>query len=256
MEKFSRKRIAILLVSLSVSGSKSSAMNKSETKVESSRSLEAVSDNKNLKNKISAPPKDLPKNLKPLYYTLAALGIPITLILIILGVKFFGKKSDDQKQNTKGEVYYGLGKFKSIEDLKDAWEENFGDYNNPASSFVDYLKKIDEKYTEEFKKEVNKEVTTELIKSGDSGAKIYFNGDNFDCYNNLDKKLNLTDYEREIISGIAKLFKDSLGIRPCSVRRFPHSFYFDFHASENVSTLVTTVCKELESWVCDLGLRN
>ena len=61
MGKFSKKRIAILLASLSVSGGKSSAMNKSETKVESSRSLEtvkggAISDNKNLNNKIPAIP--------------------------------------------------------------------------------------------------------------------------------------------------------------------------------------------------------
>lgn len=258
VRKFSRKRIAILLACVFISGNKISAMNTGIAKkaIPYNESFEDKTTNFSSETKIQASPRNLPKNLKPLYYTLVALGIPIAVILVILGIKFFGKNSGDQEQNTKGKVYYGIGKFKSIEDLKDAWEKSFGNWNGEASSFVDYLEEIDKKYTEEFKKEVNDKVTTELIKSGDSGAKIYFNGDNFDCYNNLDKKLDLTYYEREIISGIVKLFKDRLGIRPCSVRRFPHSFYFDFWANESICTGVATVCKEMDSWYCDLGLRN
>lgn len=109
-----------------------------------------------------------------------------------------------------------------------------------------------DKHVENLKKEDTKEVVTELIKSE---AKIYFNNDNFDCYNDFDEKLNLTDYERDIISSIAKLFKEKLGVVPCSVSRNAHCFYFAFKTNEGAGTqILNTHASGIENLLCDFRL--
>ncbi|MBO6126836.1 MAG: hypothetical protein J6P21_02400 [Clostridia bacterium] len=178
--------------------------------------------------------------------------------LITLGLYKAFKPGDKGNPDgkTKGTVYYGLGKFKIADELKNNWEKVFGGFNESEllkKSLID----LSNKYTAELKKEDDKKVVTELIKSG--SAKIYFNNDNFDCYDDKNGKLNLTDYERDIISSIAKLFKKKLGIVPCAVSRAPHCFYFSFKTNEGagieiLNTHASTIGNG--NLLCDFKLFN
>ena len=108
-----------------------------------------------------------------------------------------------------------------------------------------------DKHVENLKKEDSKEI---VIKSS---GKIYFNNDDFDCYDIFDKKLNLTDYERDIISSIAKLFKEKLGIVPCEVSRDPHCFCFSFKTNEGAGTqILNTHASGIKNLLCDFKLFN
>lgn len=248
MGKFSKKRIAILLASLSVSGGKSSAMNKSETKVESSRSLEtvkggAISDNKNLNNKIPAPPQNLPKNLKPLYYALAAFGISIAVVLVTLGVEFFGKKpnkknnkidsQNDKKINQekpKGKVFVVQG---TIEEVKKKGDEFFGHLDT------------NRKYGEWHKQNLSfdKKVLDANGGLNNKHCLIYFeeSSNDFECWE-IDKnekllcKVEISEFEKKVIKKHIDLFKDKLNIIPSYVSRFGNGFRFgfDFSSGEKI----------------------
>ena len=124
MKKFSKREIAGLLTCMSFFGNKTSAMNQSEVKNLGNidRAGEVAFGNKNLKDKVPAPPKFLPKKFYPLWITLSVLGLSTVVILGILGIKkLCSKDSGDQGETPNWTFYYGFGKFKNIEELKDAW---------------------------------------------------------------------------------------------------------------------------------------
>ena len=225
MDKFNSKIALALLSTLVSAHGGASAMN-SNTNKSISGPLASESD-------VLRGPAKQENILKKLWPLWGVLGVGVASFIafgIIKALKPGDKGTPDDK--TKGTVYYGLGNFKSADELKNNWENVFGGFNE-SELLKKFLIDLSNKYTAELKKEDDKKVVTELIKSS---AKIYFNNDNFDCYDTFDKKLNLTDYERDIISSIAKLFREKLGIVPCAVSRFPHCFYFSFNTNEGAGT--------------------
>ena len=200
----------------------------------------------------SAKQGNMLKKLWPLW---VALGVGAVGLISWGLYKAFKPGDKDSPDEAKGEVYYGLGESKSADELKENWKNIFGDFNE--SQFLnDHLKILSNRHVENLKKEDTKEVVTELIKSK---AKIYFNNDNFDCYDTFDKKLNLTDYERDIISSIAKLFKEKLGVVPCSVSRNAHCFYFAFKTNEGAGTEILDTHADhvgTGNLLCDFRLFN
>lgn len=249
MKKFSKREIAGLLACMSFFGNKTSAMNQSEVKNLGTigRAGGAASGNKNSKNKIPAPPKGLPKKFYPLWIALSALGLSAVVILGILGIKkLCSKDSGDQGETPNGTFYYGLGKFKNIEELKDAWNSKdcfCGPQPDKNSTIVCELVKLikDNKEFGEFLKGDHKQESELASIKGDFGigedyhpfssyAEIRFDDkDNFECYDNKGKKLNLLTWERFFIDYIAKYTKNKLGILPCMVQYDGElSFYFIF----------------------------
>ena len=245
MNKFNGK-IALALLSTLVNAHGASAMNKSKSVSNSSASETGVySEN-------SAKQENILKKLWPLW---SVLGVGAACLItwgLYEAFKPGDKGTPDDK--TKGTVYYGLGNFKSADELKNNWENVFGGFDE-SELLRNFLGKLRDKHVENLKKEDSEEVVTELIKS--KSAKIYFNNDDFDCYDNENKKLNLTDYERDIISSIAKLFKEKLGIVPCGlVNRFPHCFYFYFYTNECAGKEILHTHTSIENLLCDFKLFN
>ena len=231
MNKFGRRKIALALACASVFGGKTQATN--INKPQSSQTLEEVegdaSGNKNLKNKISTPPKDLPKKFYPLWIALSALGLSAVAILGILGIKkLCSKDSGDQGETPNGPFYYGLGNYGSIEELKKAWyaDDVFCD-ENPVSDhavgekllkLISGNKEFDDFLGQDHKQESElAKLGTEYLNDKDrytfSGyAEIRFDDKgNFECYDNKGKKLNLLSWERFFIDYIAKYTKQKLG---------------------------------------------
>ena len=223
MKKFSRKNIAIALACVSF-GNKTSAMNRT---VKSLETVGVTSGNKNLKNKIPAPPKDLPKKFYPLWIALSAFGLSAMTILGILGIKkLCSKDSGDQGETPNGTFYYGLGKFGSVEKLKKAWGASCGEGQDSHigkelvklraenEAFVKFL------YQDNTQESELAKLKTEYANDKDyytfSGcAEIRFDDkSNFECYDNKGKKLNLLKWERFFIDYIAKYTKNKLGILP------------------------------------------
>ncbi len=198
----------------------------------------------------SAKQESMLKKLWPLW---GFLGVGAVGLISWGLYKAFKPGDKGNPGEAKGTVYYGLGSSKSADDLKKNWEDVFGGLDE-SESLRNFLISLRDKHVENLKKEDSKEIVTDLIKSD---AKIYFNNDNFDCYNTFDKKLNLTDYERDIISSIAKLFKEKLGIVPCSVSRYAHCFYFSFKTNEGAGTqILNTHASGIENLLCDFILFN
>lgn len=220
MGKFNGK-IALALLSTLVNAHVASAMNSNTNKSVSG----------SLASKTDKQEESILKKLWPLWGALGIGGIGFTAWVLYKAFKP-GDKGSTPDDKTKGTVYYGLGKFKSADELRKNWVNVFGGLNE-SKLLNDHLKILSDRHVENLKKEDTKEVVTELIKSG---AKIYFNNDNFDCYDTFGKKLNLTDYERDIISSIAKLFKEKLGIVPCNVSRRSSCFYFSFKTNDGAGT--------------------
>ena len=198
----------------------------------------------------SAKQGNMLKKLWPLW---SALGVGAVGLIAWGLYKVFKPGDKGNPGEAKGTVYYGLGSSKSADELKKNWENIFGGFDE-STSLSDFLISLRDKHVENLKKEDRKEIVTDLIKSG---AKIYFNNDNFDCYDTFDKKLNLTDYERDIISSIAKLFKKDLGIVPCAVSRDLHCFYFSFKTNEGAGTqILNTHASGISNLLCDFRLFN
>ena len=198
----------------------------------------------------SAKQGNMLKKLWPLW---GALGVGAAGLIAWRLYKAFKPGDKDSPDEAKGAVYYGLGKFKSADELKENWKNIFGDLDE-SQLLRDFLISLRDKHVENLKKEDSKEIVTDLIKSD---AKIYFNNDNFDCYDNFDKKLNLTDYERDIILSIAKLFREKLGIVPCGVSRITHGFYFSFKTNEGAGTaILNTHASFIDNLLCDFRLFN
>ncbi len=254
MKKFSKREIAGALACMSFFGNKTSAMNQSEIKNLGAvgKAGEVASGNKNLKDKVPAPPKGLPKKFYPLWIALSALGLSAVVILGILGIKkLCSKDSGDQGETPNGTFYQGLGNFGSIEELKDAWNDKevfFGDGPDKNSTIGKKLVKFitDNKEFDEFLKRDHLQESElanikgdELSKEGynffSSYAEIRFDDkDNFECYDNKGKKLNLLKWERLFINYIAKYTKDKLGVLPCLVSYDGKcSFYFRFSLDAN-----------------------
>lgn len=198
----------------------------------------------------SAKQENMLKKLWPLW---GALGVGAVGLIAWGLYKAFKPGDKGNPDEAKGAVYYGLGKFKSADELKENWKNIFGDFNE-SKLLRDFLISLRNKHVENLKKEDSKEIVTDLIKSG---AKIYFNNDNFDCYNDFDEKLNLTDYERDIISSIAKLFKENLGIVPCRLSRDSHRFCFSFKTNERAGTEILNIhASFIDNLLCDFKLFN
>ena len=247
MKKFSKREIAGVLACMSFFGNKTSAMNQSEVKNLGNidRAGEMASGNKNLKDKVPAPPKFLPKKFYPLWIALSALGLSAVVILGILGIKKLCSKDGDQGETPNGTFYQGLGNFGSIEELKDAWNDKevfFGDGPDKNSTIGKKLVKLitDNKEFDEFLKRDHLQESElanikgdELSKEGynffSSYAEIRFDDKgSFECYHK-GKKLNLLKWERFFIDYIAKYTKEKLGILPCMVHYDgEHRFYFGF----------------------------
>ena len=212
MKKFSRKNIAIALACASF-GNKTSAMNRTV------KSLEAVgvaSDNKNLKNKIPTPPRDLPEKFYPLWIALSAIGLSTAVILGILGIKkLCNKDPGDQGETPNGTFYYGLGKFGSIEELKKAWGASCGEgQGSPIGKALVKLRTDNKEFGQFLDQDHSKESELANIKGDNMSkegyhsfsdyAEIRFDDKgNFECYDNKGKKLNLLEWERFFIDYIA-----------------------------------------------------
>ncbi|MBR0183797.1 MAG: hypothetical protein IJQ10_01345 [Clostridia bacterium] len=198
----------------------------------------------------SAKQENMLKKLWPLW---SALGVGAVGLIAWGLYKAFKPGDKDSPDEAKGAVYCGLGKFKSADELKENWKKIFGDFDE-SKLLRDFLINLRDKHVKNLKKEDRKEFVTDLIKSS---AKIYFNDGNFDCYDAFDKKLNLTDYERDIILSIAKLFREKLGIVPCEVSRCPRCFYFSFKTNEGAETeILNTHASGIGNLLCDFKLFN
>ena len=240
-----KSAVALALVATLVGYRTASAMNKSKHSASNSFSsktgcLSEKSDKK----------ENMLKKLWPLWSTLGVGAVG----LISWGLyKAFKPGDKSNPGEAKGTVYYGLGSSKSADELKNNWENVFGDFNESKLLSI-FLKSLRDKHVKNLEKEDRKEIVTDLIKSS---AKIYFNDGNFDCYDTFDKKLNLIDYERDIISSIAKLFREKLGIVPCGVSRQPHCFYFSFKTNEGARiSILNTHASGIENLLCDFKLFN
>ena len=223
MGKSNKGAVALALMATLVGNQATLAMNGSKSVSNSFSSKTGCLSEK------SAKQENMLKKLWPLW---SALGVGAVSLIAWGLYKAFKPGDKGNPGEAKGTVYYGLGSSKSADELKKNWENVFGGFNE-SQLLNDHLKILSDRHVENLKKEDSKEIVTDLIKSD---AKIYFNNDNFDCYNGFDKKLNLTDYERDIISSIAKLFKEKLGVVPCSVSRIAHCFYFAFKTNEGAGT--------------------
>lgn len=254
MKKFSKRQIAGLLACVLFIGNKTSAMNQSEVKSLGTigKAGEVTPDDKNLKNKIPAPPEDLPKNFYPLWIALSLLGFSAAVILGVLGIKkLCNKDSGGQEKTPSGTFYQGLGKSKNIEELKNAWEsENVfceGTVGKESRIGKKLLKLISDNkefgqflFQGQFSVQGHKQeselakLKVEYLNDKDrytfgAMAEIRFDDKgNFECYYK-GKKLNLLKYERFFIDYIAKYTKEKLGILPCMVHYDgEHRFYFGF----------------------------
>jgi hypothetical protein len=186
-----------------------------------------------------------------LWIALSALGLSAVVILGILGIKkLCSKDSGDQGETPNGTFYYGLGKFKNIEELKNAWNDEevfFGDGPDENSTIGKKLVKLitDNKEFDEFLKRDHLQESElanikgdELSKEGynffSSYAEIRFDDKgSFECYHK-GKKLNLLKWERFFIDYIAKYTKEKLGVLPCLVSYDGKcSFYFRFSLDAN-----------------------
>ena len=250
MKKFSKREIAGALACISFFGNKASAMNQSEVKNLGNidRAGEVAFGNKNLKDKVPAPPKFLPKKFYPLWITLSVLGLSAVVILGILGIKkLCSKDSGDQGKTPSGTFYHGLGKFKNIEELKNTWNDKevfFGsgpDENSPIGKELVELRTKNKKFGEFLDRDHSEESDLAKLKieyingttdsyTFSNCAEIRFDDKgNFECYDNKGEKLNLLKYERFFIDYIAKYTKEKLGILPCLVHHDgKHCFYFKF----------------------------
>lgn len=264
MKKFSRKNIAIALACVSFFGNNTSAMNNTKLKQKSKLSAKSgknmASGNKNLKDKVPAPPKGLPKKFYPLWITLSALGLSAVAILGILGIKkLCSKDSGDQGKTPNGTSYHGLGKFGSIEELKKNWGVSCGDgQDSPTSKALAKLIAENEAFVKFLNQDNTQESELAKLKTEYANEKDYytFSGyaeirfddkDSFECYDNKGKKLNLLKWEHFFIDYIAKYTKDKLGILPCMVQYDgKHSFYFKFSVDASSEDFRKDVCINYE----------
>ena len=244
MGKLNKGAIALALMATLVGNQATLAMNGNKSISNSFSSKTGCLSEK------SAKQESMLKKLWPLW---GFLGVGAVGLISWGLYKAFKPGDKGNPDEAKGAVYCGLGKFKSADDLKKNWENVFGGFDE-SDLLSNFLKSLRDKYVENLKKEDSKEIVTDLIKSS---GKIYFNNDNFYCYDTFDKKLNLTDYERDIISSIAKLFKEKLGIVPCEVSRQPHCFYFSFKTNEGAGTqILNTHASGISNLLCDFELLN